>query len=280
MSFADFIKAIVFGIVEGITEWLPVSSTGHLILLQKIMPLHVSEAFLKMFLVVIQFGAIMAIVVLFWNRLWPLRKTNEGMQVKKGVLKLWGRILVSCVPAAVIGILLDDWVDAHLYNYICVSIMLILVGACFIYVENKNRGVRPTVTRISEITYPLALYIGLFQVIAALLPGTSRSGATIIGALLVGVSRRTAAEYTFYLAVPVMAGASLLKIVKYIAAGEAALKGVEWLTLLVGMIVAFIVSLFAVRFLLGYIKKHDFKIFGYYRIALGVIVLLVFLIMR
>ena len=278
MSFLDFLKAIVFGIVEGVTEWLPVSSTGHMILLQKIMPLKVSDAFLEMFLVVIQLGAIIAIVVLFWNRLWPLRKTKEGVEVRTGVLKLWGRILVSCLPAAVIGILLDDWIDEHFYNYICVSIMLILVGVCFILVENKNKGVRPQVTKISGITYPLALYIGLFQVIAAVLPGTSRSGATIVGALLLGVSRRVAAEYTFYLAVPVMAGASLLKIVKYIAAGEAALGGVEWLTLFTGMIVAFIVSLFAVKFLLGFTRKHDFRIFGYYRIALGIIVLLIFLI--
>ena len=278
MSFLDFLKAIVFGIVEGVTEWLPVSSTGHMILLQKIMPLKVSDAFLEMFLVVIQLGAIIAIVVLFWNRLWPLRKTKEGVEVRTGVLKLWGRILVSCLPAAVIGILLDDWIDEHFYNYICVSIMLILVGVCFILVENKNKGVRPQATKISGITYPLALYIGLFQVIAAVLPGTSRSGATIVGALLLGVSRRVAAEYTFYLAVPVMAGASLLKIVKYIAAGEAALGGVEWLTLFTGMIVAFIVSLFAVKFLLGFTRKHDFRIFGYYRIALGIIVLLIFLI--
>ncbi len=278
MSFLDFLKAIVFGIVEGVTEWLPVSSTGHMILLQKIMPLKVSDAFLEMFLVVIQLGAIIAIVVLFWNRLWPLRKTKEGVEVRTGVLKLWGRILVSCLPAAVIGILLDDWIDEHFYNYICVSIMLILVGVCFILVENKNKGVRPQVTKISGITYPLSLYIGLFQVIAAVLPGTSRSGATIVGALLLGVSRRVAAEYTFYLAVPVMAGASLLKIVKYIAAGEAALGGVEWLTLFTGMIVAFIVSLFAVKFLLGFTRKHDFRIFGYYRIALGIIVLLIFLI--
>ncbi len=278
MSFLDFLKAIVFGIVEGVTEWLPVSSTGHMILLQKIMPLKVSDAFLEMFLVVIQLGAIIAIVVLFWNRLWPLRKTKEGVEVRTGVLKLWGRILVSCLPAAVIGILLDDWIDEHFYNYICVSIMLILVGVCFILVENKNKGVRPQVTKISGITYPLALYIGLFQVIAAVLPGTSRSGSTIVGALLLGVSRRVAAEYTFYLAVPVMAGASLLKIVKYIAAGEAALGGDEWLTLFTGMIVAFIVSLFAVKFLLGFTRKHDFRIFGYYRIALGIIVLLIFLI--
>ncbi len=280
----EIIKSIVFGIVEGITEWLPVSSTGHLILLQEILPLKVSAEFYTFFEVVIQFGAILAVVLLFWNRIWPFGKADNkaplsssgvGAWIKKDVFSLWFHILVSCVPAAVIGILFDDWIDAHLYNPVTVAIMLILVGLVFIIVETLHSGKNDKIRRVSEITYTTALLIGLFQVIAAILPGTSRSGATIIGALIIGVSRSVAAEYTFYLAIPVMFGASLLKGVKYIASGEQ-MTGTEIGVLVAGLLVSFVVSVFVIRFLMSYIKKHDFKIFGWYRIVLGIIVLICF----
>lgn len=272
MNFLDFIKAIVFGIVEGITEWLPVSSTGHMILLEKIMPLNVSEAFMEMFLVVVQLGAVLAVVVIYWNRLWPLKRSVKTGRIKlsRSKVLLWCKIVVACFPAAIVGLTLDDFFEKHFYNYISVAIALIVVGILFIIVENRNQGHVPEVTKISDISWRAALIIGGFQVIAAIFPGVSRSGATILGAILIGVSRSCAAEFTFYLAIPVMFGASLLKVIKL---GLAFSFG-EILTLIISMVVAFAVSMAAIKFLVGYVKKHNFTIFGFYRIILGVIVLL------
>lgn len=271
----EILKSIIYGIVEGITEWLPVSSTGHMILLEEIMPMNVSKSFWSMFLVVIQLGAILAVVLLYWNKIFPFKKTREGKYVSvKSIWVLWSKILVATIPAAVIGLALDDWIDEHLYNGFVVAIMLILVGVAFIYVENRNKDMHPTVNSLSALSYKDALIIGLFQVIAAVLPGTSRSGATIIGGLLIGVSRAVAAEFTFFLAIPVMFGASLLKLVKF----GFAFSFLEFFILIIGMLVALVVSVFVIRFLMSYIKKHDFKVFGWYRIVLGVIVLIFFAI--
>lgn len=273
MSFIEILKAIIYGIVEGITEWLPVSSTGHLILLNDIMPMNVSDEFWNMFLVVIQLGAIIAVIVQFWNKIWPFNtKVKDKPLVRLDVLNLWCKIIVACIPAAVIGILLDDWVDEHLYNPVVVAVMLILVGIAFIFIENKNKNLPAHVTTIRQLTFKDALIIGLFQLIAALLPGTSRSGSTIIGALLIGIERSVAAEFTFYLAVPVMAGASLLKVIKF----GLAFSGIEIVTLIIASAIAFLVSMVCIKFMIDYVRKHDFKIFGYYRIVLGVIVLLYF----
>ena len=269
----EILKSILYGIVEGITEWLPISSTGHMILLEEIMPMNVSESFWSMFLVVIQLGAILAVVVLYWNKIFPFRKNKEGKYTSvKSIWILWSKILVATIPAAVIGLALDDWIDAHLYNGFVVAVMLILVGVAFIYIENRNKDMRPSVNSLSALSYKDALIIGLFQVVAAVLPGTSRSGATIIGGLMIGVSRAVAAEFTFFLAIPVMFGASLLKLVKF----GFAFSVLEFFILVIGMVVAFVVSIFVIRFLMSYIKKHDFKVFGYYRIVLGVIVFLYF----
>ena len=271
----EILKSIIYGIVEGITEWLPVSSTGHMILLEEIMSMNVSKSFWSMFLVVIQLGAILAVVLLYWNKIFPFKKTREGKYVSvKSIWVLWSKILVATIPAAVIGLALDDWIDEHLYNGFVVAIMLILVGVAFIYVENRNKDMRPTVNSLSALSYKDALIIGLFQVIAAVLPGTSRSGATIIGGLLIGVSRAVAAEFTFFLAIPVMFGASLLKLVKF----GFAFSFLEFFILIIGMLVALVVSIFVIRFLMSYIKKHDFKVFGWYRIVLGIIVLIFFAI--
>ena len=280
MDFIEILKAILFGIVEGITEWLPISSTGHMILLDEFIHLQVSEEFMSMFEVVIQLGAIFAVVILFWNQIWPfgkknnqepLTKTGIGAYVKWDIFKLWFHILVSCVPAAIVGILFDDILEAWFYNYQTVAIMLILFGIAFIVIENKHHGKKAQVNTLEGIDYRLAFWIGMFQLIAAIFPGTSRSGATIVGALLLGVSRTVAAEYTFFLAIPVMFGASLLKGAKFLM--ESSLAQGEGVILLVGMVVAFAVSLFVIKFLMGYIKKHDFKVFGWYRIVLGIIVL-------
>lgn len=276
----EIIKAVIYGIVEGVTEWLPISSTGHLLLVEKLMPFDgVSENFFGMFDVVIQLGAILAVVVLFWSQIWPFALTkNERKRcgsssiIKKDIMILWFKILVSCVPAAIIGILFDEVFERLFYNYFCIALALIIFGVAFIIIENWNKGRHAKITALSEITYQTALLIGIFQVIAAVFPGTSRSGATIIGALLIGVSRTVAAEYTFFLAIPVMFGASLLKVVKF-GFGFTALEGAA---LIVGTVVAFVVSLFALKFLMGYVKKHDFKVFGWYRIVLGIIVLLYF----
>lgn len=277
----EILKAILFGIVEGVTEWLPISSTGHMILLNEIVALDVSEEFYSMFEVVIQLGAIIAVVILFWSQIWPFGKKNNreplaksgaGAYVKWDIFKLWFHILVSCVPAAIVGVLFDEQLEAWFYNYQTVAIMLILFGIAFIVIENYHRGKDAKVAVLEGIDYRLAFWIGMFQLIAAVFPGTSRSGATIVGALLLGVSRTVAAEYTFFLAIPVMFGASLLKGVKFLM--NASMTSEEGVILLVGMVVAFAVSLIVIKFLMGYIKKHDFKVFGWYRIVLGAVVLL------
>ena len=270
----EILKAVLFGIVEGITEWLPISSTGHMILVDQVVHLNVSADFYKMFEVVIQLGAIMAVVVLFWNKLWPFHVKNEKPAWKDGALSMWLKIIVAVIPAAIIGVLFDDKIDELFYHPVPVAIALIVVGVLFIVVETIMKGKKPSIRNIGQITYKAAVIIGLFQVLAAVFPGTSRSGATIIGALLIGVSRATAAEFTFFLAVPVMFGASLLKVIKYIAAGVA-MTGSELVILVIGTLVAFIVSVFVIKFLMSYIKKHDFKVFGWYRIVLGILVLLI-----
>lgn len=275
----EILKAILFGVVEGITEWLPISSTGHMILLNEFVQLDVSEDFYSMFEVVIQLGAILAVVLIFWKKIWPFGKTNNkaplsesgiGAYIKTDIFVLWFHILVSCVPAAVVGLLWDDLFEELFYNYTTVAIMLILFGVAFIIIENGRAGKKAKIRKVADITYTTALLIGLFQLIAAIFPGTSRSGATIVGALLIGVSRTVAAEYTFYLAIPVMFGASLLKLLKF----GLSFTGMEIAILLVGMIVAFVVSMFVIGFLMGYIRKHDFKVFGWYRIILGALVLI------
>ena len=269
----EILKAILYGIIEGITEWLPVSSTGHLILFEEFMPIDVSPKFWNVFLVVIQLGAILAVVLLFWNKIFPFNFTNKNRPfLKYDIWTLWFKILVACIPAAVIGLLFDEFLEEHLYKSVVVAIMLILVGIAFLWIENNNRKKTARVTRLEDISYKDAMIIGVFQLIAAIFPGTSRSGATILGGLMIGVSRGVAAEFTFFLAIPVMAGASLLKLIKY----GLAFSGMELTLLAVGMVVAFIVSLLVIRFLMSYIKKHDFKIFGYYRIILGIIVLACF----
>ena len=270
-GFIEFLKIVVFGLVEGFTEWLPISSTGHMILLNEFVTLNVREDFWEMFLVVIQLGAILAVVLLFWNKIFPFR-FKEKPVVRKDIFSLWFKILVACIPAAVVGLAFDDVLDALFYNPWCVAIALIVFGIAFIVIENRNRNMSPKITQLSEITYQTALMIGVFQLIAAVFPGTSRSGATIVGALMIGVSRTVAAEFTFFLAIPVMLGASLLKVVKF---GFAFTES-EIVILLVGMAVAFIVSVAVIRFLMGYIKKHNFKVFGWYRIVLGAVVLLYF----
>lgn len=275
---SDIIKAIIYGVVEGITEWLPISSTGHLILVEQLIPFKgTSENFFNVFDVVIQLGAILAVVLLYWNQIWPFAltkaerkgKSGAGAFFKKDIWVLWFKILVSCVPAAVIGILFDDVFNELFYNPTCVAIALIVFGVAFIVIERMHKGKSFQINSLSEITYKTALIIGLFQVLAAIFPGTSRSGATIVGALLIGVSRSIAAEYTFFLAIPVMFGASLLKLVKY----GISFTGMELVVLLTGSVVSFIVSVFILKFLINYVKKHDFQVFGYYRIVLGIIVL-------
>lgn len=270
----EILKAILLGIVEGVTEWLPISSTGHMILVDEFLHLNVSEEFRSMFLVVIQLGAILAVVLLFWKKLWPFGVRDNKLLIKKPIFTMWFKVVVSCLPAAVVGLLFDEQLEALFYNWQTVSVMLIVVGIAFLIIENINQKKTPKIRSISEITYPVAFYIGLFQLIAAVFPGTSRSGATILGALLLGVSRTVAAEYTFFLAVPVMFGASALKLVKY----GFHYSGLEIGILLTGMVVAFAVSVGIIRFLMGYIKKHDFKVFGWYRIVLGAVVIAYFAI--
>ena len=286
MFFLGFLKALVLGIVEGITEWLPVSSTGHLILVDEFLQLKntpgVSDGFGSMFDVVIQLGAILSVVVLYFKRLVPL-KTGEGgalqMRLDNKKLSMWVKIIVACLPAAIVGLLFDDFFTEHFYNLPCVAAMLIIFGILFIIVENYQKGKKPKINSIAAIDYKTAAIIGAFQLIAAIFPGTSRSGATIVGALLISVSRTAAAEFTFFLAVPVMFGASALKLAKFFAEGNG-ITGTEIGLLITGMLVAFIVSVFAIKFLMGYIKKHDFKVFGWYRIVLGIIALLVFFIAK
>lgn len=285
MDFIEVLKAVILGIVEGITEWLPISSTGHLILVDEFLKLDVSDSFKEMFDVVIQLGAIMAVVIIFWKKLFPfgkkdnahpLSKEGFGAYIKTDIFQMWFKVLVACVPAAVIGLLFDDWLNEHFYNAVVVSIALIVFGVAFIVVENWNKSRTPKVNTIDDLTYKAALIIGVFQLIAAVFPGTSRSGATIVGALIIGISRTVAAEFTFYLAVPVMFGASLLKLVKY----DGGFTANEGIILATGMIIAFVVSIFVIKFLMDYIKKHDFKVFGWYRIILGALVLLYFTFIR
>jgi len=272
--FITLLKVIVQGIVEGITEWLPISSTGHMILTEQLMGIDGSSAFWGMFRVVVQLGAILAVVVLYFKKLNPFSPSKTQLQ-KKGTWVLWSKVLVSCIPAGILGVLFDDWLDEHLYNnYIVVAITLIVYGILFIVVEKRNEGKQPKTNSLSELTYTTALLIGFFQVLS-LIPGTSRSGATILGAILLGTSRSVAAEFTFFLAIPVMCGASMLKLLKFKFTSAQ-----EVILLFVGMAVSFIVSVFAIKFLMGYIKKKDFKPFGYYRIALGLLVAAVFVIIN
>ena len=283
----EFFKAFLFGIVEGITEWLPMSSTGHMILLNEFIKLDVSDDFYSMFEVVIQLGAIMAVVVLFWNQIFPFRmpkrrrrrrrrRQESGLMqyVKMDIIILWCKILIACIPAAVIGLLFNEEFERLFYNYPCVALALIIFGVAFIIVEENHKGKPARINSLDELSYKTVFLIGIFQLIAAIFPGTSRSGATIVGALILGVSRTVAAEFTFFLAIPVMFGASLLKLVQF----GFHFTGNEIALLLIGMVTAFVSSMFIIRFLMGYIKKHDFKVFGYYRIVLGCIVLLYFVV--
>jgi len=272
----EILKALIYGIVEGITEWLPVSSTGHLILLEELLPMQVSEAFWEMFLVVVQLGAILAVVVLFWNQIFPFSFKKGESLLRRDIWALWLKIVVACVPACVYAFLLDDIVEPYLYNYITVAVMLIVVGIAFLAAERYLVRRTPAVSDTGSITFRIAFWIGMFQLIAAILPGTSRSGATIIGGLLLGLSRTAAAEFTFFLAIPVMAGGSLLKLLKFGFDFTALEAGI----LAVGTAVSFAVSIIVIRFLLDYVRRRNFNVFAYYRIALGVAVLGYFLLFR
>ena len=291
MIFIELLKVILLGIVEGITEWLPISSTGHMILVDEFIKLNVSEAFMEFFLVVIQLGAILAVVVLYWNKLWPFyirkipKKTQMALRKQPAVPRtvltfvekycdkdkwiLWFKILVACLPTIIIALPFNDIIEKKFYNYVVVAIMLIVYGVLFIIVEKHNAGKKPSVTKISQLSVQMLLWIGFFQMLA-LIPGTSRSGATIVGALLIGVSREVAAEFTFFLAIPAMFGASLLKLIKF----GFHFTGAEFALLMLGCIVSFGLSVIAIKFLMGYIKQHDFKVFGYYRIVLGALIIL------
>jgi len=263
----ELLKAVFIGIIEGITEWLPISSTGHMILAEEFVNLNASDAFKEMFFVVIQLGAIMAVVLLYFHKLNPI-SPKKSKREKKETMNIWYKVIVGVIPAAVLGLLFDDWLNEHFYNYLTVAIMLVLYGILFIVVENRNKGKISKVTSFNELSYATAFYIGMFQVLS-LIPGTSRSGATILGAILLGTSRYIAAEYSFFLSIPVMFGASALKLIKF----GFNFTSMETAILLTGMIVAFIVSVIAIRFLLRYIKNNDFKAFGWYRIVLGIIVI-------
>jgi len=276
MQILDFFMAIIYGIVEGITEFLPISSTGHLILLQEFLPMNVSEAFMEMFDVVVQLGAILAVVVLYFNKLNPFapRKSSKQKQMTWGI---WAKVVVGCIPAVICGLLFDDWMDEHLYNEYVVAAMLILYGILFIILESKNKKRSFSVNNVVQLSYTGAALIGLFQILA-MVPGTSRSGVTILGAMLLGVSRTAAAEYSFFLSIPIMFGASGLKLVKFLFVDGNSFVGSEIGVLIVGTISAFVVALIAIRFLLNYIKQNDFKAFGYYRVGLGAVVLIYFML--
>lgn len=263
----ELLKAIFLGIVEGITEWLPISSTGHMILVEEFIQLNASAAFKEMFFVVIQLGAIMAVVILYFHKLNPF-SSKKSRHEKKDTIKIWYKVMAGVLPAAVLGLLLDDWLNERFYNYQTVAVMLIVYGILFIAIEHRNKGRESSIKNFNDLTYKTALFIGLFQVLS-LIPGTSRSGATILGAILLGSSRYLAAEYSFFLSIPVMFGASALKLVKF----GFAFSGMEIAILSTGMIVAFVVSVLAIRFLLGYIKNNDFTAFGWYRIVLGVFII-------
>ena len=269
MELIEIFKAIILGIIEGITEWIPISSTGHMILVDEFLQIGMSDAFKEMFFVVIQLGAIKAVVVLYWKKIFPF-SFKENSFIKKDIITMWIKIVIACIPAAIVGILFDDKINLLFYNFQSVAIALIVFGILFIVVENYNKDRSSIAKNINQLTYKMAIIIGLFQLIAAIFPGTSRSGATILGALLIGVSREVAAEFTFFLAIPVMFGASLLKLIKF----GVVFTGFEFIVLSVGMIVAFVVSLLTIKLLVGYIKKHNFKIFGWYRILLGCILLI------
>lgn len=279
----DILKAILYGIVEGITEWLPVSSTGHLILLEEFIKMDVSEEFWSLFLVVVQLGAILASMLLFWNKIWPFQKPDKvaGKTIfKTDTWMLLFKVGVACIPGVIFAVLgIDDICDRNFYNGTGVSIALIVFGIIFILVENWNKKRTAKYNDLADMTFTLALYIGLFQLLAAAFPGTSRSGATIIGALILGVSRTVASEFTFILAIPAMLGASVLELKDFLDMGLT-MGGLEIAILLVGVIVAFVVSVIVIKFLMGYIKKHDFKVFGWYRIVLGIIVLLYFMVVK
>lgn len=277
----EILKAVAYGVIEGVTEWLPISSTGHMILAEQILQFNLSADFMEMFRVVIQLGAILAVVVLYFQKLWPFcrdngRDTGVARYVRWPIMRMWFKIIVACIPAAVLGILLDDWMDEHLYNSIVVALMLIVYGIAFILIERRPHP--PKVTKLSRITYKNALAVGGWQVLS-LIPGTSRSGSTILGGMMCGLSRPCAAQFTFFLAIPVMAGASLLKLVKFFAKGNAFAFN-EVVILLVGCLVAFVVSIAAIRFLMDYVKRHSFTVFGWYRIVLGVIVLAVWAVQQ
>ena len=274
VSIIELLKVLFLGIVEGITEWLPISSTGHMLLVDEFISLTASEEFKEMFFVVIQLGAILAVVLLFWNKMWPFdfsKNPEKEDVIKKDIFSMWFKVVVACIPGAVVTLLFDDYIEAHLHTPTVIAIALIFYGFAFIIIEARNKAKTARVEALQDITYKTAFIIGLFQVLS-IIPGTSRSGATIIGALLIGVSRVAAAEFTFFLAVPVMLGLSLIKVIKF----GFSFTGSELVILSVGVIVAFLVSLFVIKFLMGYIKKHDFKVFGWYRIVLGVIVLFYF----
>ncbi|MEW9077149.1 undecaprenyl-diphosphate phosphatase [Terrisporobacter glycolicus] len=275
MELIEILKSIILGIIEGITEWLPISSTGHMILVDQFLQLNMSEAFKEMYFVVIQLGAIMAVVALYWERIFPFDFKDKEI-VKKDIFIMWVKIFIACVPAAIVGILCDDKINELFYNFKSVAIVLIVFGVLFIVIENYNKGKNPKVDNINNLSFKIAIIIGVFQLIAAVFPGTSRSGATIVGALLLGVSRGVAAEFTFFLAIPVMLGASLLKLIKF----GVVFTSLEGIVLIVGIIISFIVSLFVIKFLMDYIKKHDFKVFGWYRIVLGCILLLDVLLIK
>ena len=273
MKLLEFLKVIFLGIIEGITEWLPISSTGHMLLVDEFLQLSASDEFKEMFFVVIQLGAILAVVLLFWKKMWPFRlgENKKTVVVRKKVFSVWFKVIVACVPGAIVTLLFDDFIEAHLHTPFVIAAALIVYGVAFIVVEKRNRTCKPKIGKLSEIDYKTALLIGLFQVLS-IIPGTSRSGATIIGALIIGVSRTAGAEFTFFLAVPVMFGLSFIKLLKF----GLAFTGTELAILLVGSVSAFLVSLFVIKFLMSYIKKHDFTVFGWYRIALGIVVMLYF----
>ena len=276
MDIIEFLKVFFLGIVEGITEWLPISSTGHMLLVDQFLTLNVSEEFKEMFFVVIQLGAILAVVLLFWDKMFPFQfKDKNKPVIRKDIFTIWFKVVVACIPGAIVTILFDDYIEAHLHTPVVIAIALIFYGVVFIWIEGWNKKRVPRIKTLDDITYTTALYIGLFQVLS-IIPGTSRSGATIIGALLIGVSRVVAAEFTFFVAVPVMFGLSFLKVIGY---GFHYSRN-EIMTLSVGTITAFLVSVFVIRFLMSYIKKHDFKVFGWYRIGLGIVVLLYFMLFK
>lgn len=272
LSFIEILKVVFLGIVEGITEWLPISSTGHMLLVDEFITLDASDSFKDMFFVIIQLGAILAVVTIFWNKMWPFQMKDKTQSVfKKDTWSMWFKTVVACIPGAVVTLLFDDFIEAHLHTAVVISIALIFYGIAFIVIENWNKTRTPKVETLNDITYKTAFFIGMFQVLS-IIPGTSRSGATIIGALLLGVSRVAAAEFTFFLAVPVMFGLSALKLIKF----GLSFTSAELAILIIGCVIAYLVSIVVIKFLMGYIKKHDFKIFGWYRIVLGVIVLLYF----